>query len=172
MADTSILNIICDNVQTYLTQKLQTEVVDNTQARNIHTGLYRDDISETETNVLIRPGGKEWPHVLNVPGAGNGLMPDVFNEIGGGEYWRRRFEVELRIMFDGTQTQDEARRIAQVILSRLEWHLVRMNQTGADTLGESVALSRAQVVQSYIEEGAEWAWNGVLRFEVMTWKDL
>lgn len=171
--DTSIINLLCDAVLDRLITRLQATITDATKVQVIHAGLYREDHTETEINLFVHPAKKDWRDTLNI--TGDGYMADEYLEMGsytGSPLWRRRFECEIKIQFDGTLSQQQAREVSMVVKSRAEKELMTMTLGGlTDSFGESALNMAPQVVDSYIEEAAEWGWFGCIRFEVITQKN-
>lgn len=166
----SIINTLMEHTVDYLADKLITEVPDSTQAGLVRSGLLQADPTDTQINLLIHPGNKDWKHELYVTQHG---IISPYAEIGGGYTWMRRFEIELSLYFDGENDRDVARTKANVVLSRTEQALIYMPMpNGADDFNE--VPSQIQVRDSYIEEsGGEgtFIWRGCIRIEFLTDKN-
>lgn len=175
---TSVINTLMDDIHDRLETEMLTLISDETQAGLIHVGVLREDPTETSINVLVKQGDRDWRHTLNMSSENVGMQAPL-GEIGGGIYWRRRFIAEFRIFFEQQgYEQDEARRIANICLSRAENALQTKDLDGNwwfDTLPDSFeeSPSRIQVYDSYLTEGGGddvWIWKGEIRVEVLTEK--
>ena len=168
--DISILNTLMEHTVDHLADKLIYETPDTTQAGLVRNGLLQADPTDTQINILIHPGTKDWKHELYVSQHG---IDAPYAEIGGTYTWMRRFEVELTLFFDGENDRDVARTKANVVLSRTERALITMPMpVGADDFGE--AAYQIQVRDSFIEEsGGEgtFIWSGCVRIEFVTDKN-
>lgn len=166
---TSILNMIIDGTISHLQSELMASVGDETAVGLIKSGKLQDDPTVNITNIMMRGGDKNWPHVLNVNPQG---FQAPTREIGGGVFNVRRFTLQLEFFFDGESERDPPRQKANVILSRLEYSLYGMEMPqGVDDFGEHAIL--LQVPESYLEEGGgegTFIWRGHARIEVLTGK--
>lgn len=167
--NTSILNTLQEAAIDRLSERLITDTPDSTQAGLIREGLLQDDPTDTQINLLIHPGDKDWKHELYVTQHG---ISSPYYEIGGGSTWMRRFTVEFQLFFDGEDDRSVARTKAHVVLSRAEHALKTMTvPADQDDFGEAGFL--IQVRDSYLEEsGGEgtFIWRGEIRIEFMTEK--
>lgn len=167
---TSILNILIEAQRDWLIQKLITEVSDTTKAGLVQSGIFHDDVSDTVINIFVHPGNDKWRHEMNT--GGPGYQVPTF-EMGGGDCiasYRRRFRIELKMMLD-QDVRDDARTIAQVVLSRAENALMHMPiPAGTDSFCESV-VSPCQVISSYMFETGDigqYYWRGEILTEWLT----
>ena len=175
--DTSILNVLSDGVTAWLQQELADSVEgdiagDNAKAGLVQAGKLQQDPTLTLINIMVHPGGDDWPHELNKQDDGPGLYGPTY-EMGGqyaAEEWRRRFLIQLNMFFQGEYDRDVARAKAQVVLSRAQHALRRMPiPATVDDFGESAyAISTDS---GYITEGGgegTFIWRGELKIEFLT----
>ena len=174
---TSVINTLIEDINQRLNEELVDAISDESQAGLVQIGVLREDPSDTVINLLVKPGGDQWRHTLNISSENVGMSAPL-GEIGGSIYWRRRFIAVFMIYFSESYNQAEARTAAHVVLSRAEWALQNKDldgnwwfRTDPDSFEESA--SRIQVMDSYLSEGGgedSWIWRGELRIEVMTEK--
>ncbi len=171
---TSVINLLLDAMGTTLQQELITEISDETKAGLVYTGTLRESPVDARINILPQVGDDKWRHIINADG--KGFQAPLY-EIGGSSghgnvNWRRRFMVEIKIYLDGEPDRVQARRIAQVVLSRAESALRLMTLPAIDDFGELAYLT--QVVSSYLEEGGDSGipiWRGQMYLEFFTTKN-
>lgn len=172
----SIANSLMDATVDRLRLKLREEQDDQARAGLVRAGKLQADPTDKKVNVLIHPGGEEWPDILNTDtGESAGMYVPATYEIGGlygGTFWRRRFRVELSIFFSNETSRDNSRQKALVVLHRahnalLTWDVGR--EVGRDDFGEhAYAL---QVTKMNIREGGgdgDFNWRGDLWLEFLT----
>lgn len=169
---TSIVNTLMDAQKDQLTTELITNVTDTTKAGRVQTGLLREDPLDSRISLMVQQGNEDWKHVLNVK-APESLYDQPVYEIGGSgriSWWRRRFITDIKIFLEGYSDEEEARIIANIVLSRAEWALRTMTMpSGPDTFGESA--HTLNVFDSYItQSGGEdtHIYRGEIRTEVVT----
>lgn len=168
--NSSLLNTLMEDSVQRLADVLIAETPDETQAGLVRNGLLQADPTDTQINILVHPGNKDWRHELYLTQPG---VQSPWAEIGGSSTWMRRFVAELSLYFDGENDRDVARTKANIVLSRAEYALKTINiPQGTDDFGESAYL--IQVRDSFIEEsGGEgtFIWRGEVRFEFLTDKN-
>jgi hypothetical protein len=147
---------------------------DPTRAGVVRSGQLQDDPQVGVINILLHPGDKDWKHTINTyTESGSGIFAPQGTIMGdrSSVFWRRRFIVELTIFFENLYSRDEARRRANVVLSRAHWALVMMdmNMIEGDSFGEYP--SEVQVFDDWIREGGgdgDFNWRGEMRIELLT----
>lgn len=168
MSDVSILNTLIDAMDETLNTVLIDLVFDvDTQAGLVRPGKLQDDPTDAGTNILIHRGNETWMDELNV---NNPAIDAPTYEIGGTEWWWRRFIIQKNLFFDNENERSIARNKANVIDARLQQALRRMEiPDEEDDFGE-VALF-LQVCKSYLREGGgegTFIWNGETYVEFLT----
>lgn len=164
----SIMNMVMDQTRDWLSQKLITEVGDESRAGLVKVGKLQDDPTVAITNIMIHTATKERPHQLNANMPNTGVYAPNYTTPEG-VFRRRMFSCELQFYFDGEFDRDEARRKANAILSRLEYALGDMPLGFHDDFGEVAFMLQTQT--SYIEEGGgdgTYIWKGCVDFDVYT----
>lgn len=166
--DTSIINLLIERTVSHLTQKLVTEINDDTKVGVLRGGNLQDNPLKGGQNILCHPSDQEWPDILNAQES-NGMYAPI-HEIGGGSWIRRRFKAEFQLFYRNERERDVARQSANIVKSRAEKALETMPlDIGKDSFGE--AAHYIQVWDSWIDEGGgpgTFIWRGFLRFEVLT----
>lgn len=163
----SLLNVLMLAVVDRLSQSLIDDVGDETQAGLVRSGKLQDDPTLAEINILIHPGGADFKDELYTDQKG---MRSPIYEIGGGEFWVRRFKVELALYFDRELDRDVAREKAMVIYSRAKNLLKKMRMPDyKDDFGERAHY--LQIPSSYLFEGGgvgTFIWRGEIFLEFLT----
>lgn len=166
-AMTSLLNTLMDTAVEHLTDRLLTDVSDDTKAGLVRAGKLQEDPTVRRIILLMRPGGQAYPHVLST--LNNGLQTPAYL-IGGGAYWRRRFILEVECYFAGEVFRDVARTNAQVVLSRAHAALTSLPlPSSVDSFGEHAI--QLQVEKAFMQEGGgpgNFIHKGEIWFEVLT----
>lgn len=169
MTETSFLNALTDLTAEWLIENMMTDVTDaHTRAGLVKRGRLLDDPSETVINLMVRPGGKDNPHVLN---SEHRVIDSPIFESGGTIYKRRRFYIQLDLFFDDEPDESEAQRKANVVLSRTERTLAHLpiHDLGMDSFGETpieVVYLKSHMYQSGGE--GTYLFDGYVLFEVLT----
>jgi len=172
---TGIVNILLEATAERLLQKLLTDVTDESKAGLVRTGKLQDDPTSRKVNILIHPGGEDWPDKLSVDGSGVGKHVENAYTIGGaygGIFWRRRALIEIQMFYTNESDRDTSRMRSHVVLSRAHhalntWDVGR--ETPKDDFGEKAY--DLQVVQSWLREGGgegAFNWRGEIRIEFLT----
>lgn len=174
-ATVSIFNVLATDTANWLNEQLNTNITDDSQAGLVQAGLARGMANAYRIVVLVKTGDAQWRHTSNMSSQNVGMV-DVFGELGGGLTERLRFIVEYTMIFGPEVTQDEARAIANVVLSRVRYSLSNRKDDGSwwfttteDDFQEHA--SRVYVYDSYLEEGGsegKWRWRGETRIEFLT----
>lgn len=166
---TSIRSILVDAMDTQLNKDLVTNVSDETKAGLVRVGKLQDDPTENIINILIHHGDKDWkdgPYFVQ-----KGLEVPTY-EIGGTQWWMRRFIIEFQLFFDGELDREPARLKANIALSRCQQSLINMDiPTDADYFGEQA--HELQIADAYLDEGGgegEFIWRGKTFVEILTSK--
>lgn len=164
-----ISNILIDAMVTRLTDQLETVVTDDTKIGLIRFGKLQADPTDADRglNILIHEGGEEWPDELYTSQVG---ITGPTYEIGGTQWWMRRFTIEFVLFFDGENERDIARNKATIIISHAHKALYNMDiPTDMDSFGEQA--HACQVRQSNALEGGgegTFIWRGKLYLEFYT----
>lgn len=163
----SLLNVLMEAVVDRLARNLIDDVADETQAGLVRAGKLQDDPTLTEINILVHPGGEDWPDELYTDQ--KGVRSPVY-EMGGGEYWMRRFKLQLALYFDRELDRSVAREKAMVVYSRTKNLLKSMPIPDyRDDFGERAHY--LQISKSYLFEGGgegTFIWNGTIWIEFLT----
>lgn len=168
MSDTSIRNLLTDRVVEHLVTEMIDLVNDNTELGLARAGRLQDDPTVKKLNLLVREGDKDWSDCVLPDGYRIKAMP---YEIGGGEYWLRRFVAYYTLFYIGEATRDEARSRTNVILSRFKSKIYSVSFADlVDSFGEGAIM--VQVVDEERSEGGgpsnSFIWRCKHKFEFLT----
>lgn len=175
----SIMNVLMDAVINRLSEEMIDNATDDIKAGLVRAGKLQADPTDTKITLLIHPGGRDFPHILNTQEGGPGMTaPDY--EIGGGlpdrsfqgsVFTRKRLVVELELFYPREQYRQRAQLKANAVLSRAVWAIWSMNVPfEMDDFGEQ-ATGQFQVLNHYIEESGgkgTFIWRGEIQVEFMT----
>lgn len=168
----ALTNVLMQAVVDHLTERMISTVADDAKAGLIRAGNLQDDPTDARINLLIHPGGEDWPHILNTSDEGQGFYAPTY-EIGspyGAMFLRRRFVIELRLFFPKEKSRERAQKMANAVLHRAVHALWTMQMPqGKDDFGESA--HAIQVRDHFIEEGGgtgTFIWTGKIKIEFMT----
>lgn len=165
--ENTILNSLVDDIVTVLTEGLKIDVADSTKAKLVRFGNLQDDPTVNQINILVHRGNKDWRDELKLND--EGIFSPTY-EIGGTQYWWRRFIIELTLFFDNELVRETARNKAQIVLARAQNLLYNMPiDTTVDDFGEQV--HSIQIRNAYMDEAGgegEFIWAGEIRVEFMT----
>lgn len=155
MNDTSILTILMQAMVDHLVDHMMVDVSDSTRAGLIREGKLQADPTVAQINLLVRVGGKDWPH-KRVEKGHHALPAELGHGFGMGaevsEFWLRRFIVEMKFFFVGEIERDIAINKANILLSRLEIGLLTMPLVSlTDTFGETALM--VDIDETYLNEG-------------------
>lgn len=153
----SLVNMVIESVNTYLTEVLQTNIDtdDATRAGLVRPGLLQDDPTRPKVSVLTFPNDPSveggWRNEIVVPnGNGADYNPPPY-ELGGGEMWYYRFTTELDLFWRPKVKRDEARVLASIVLSRASRAIsLAPIASGEDDFGETpiqLRLMKSELVQ-------------------------
>lgn len=166
---TSIFNKLTDAMVARLTSDLIEEVSDATKAGLIRFGRLQADPTDADRglNILIHLGGDDWPDQLNIGFAG---VEAPTYEIGGTQYWRRHFIVELTLFFDNEEDRQLARRKATIIMAHAHKSLYTIPiPQGHDSFGEAaLGIQISQSVQNEAGGDGTFIWRSKLYVEWYT----
>lgn len=175
----SLINVLMEAVIDHLQTVLIDDATDDIQAGLVRAGKLQDDPTDTKITILVHPGGKDFPHVLNKENEGPAMHAPVY-EIGGGvpgrsfqgsAFHRRRLVIQLSLFFPREQYRLRAQLKANAVLSRTLWGLYTLDVPyEMDDFGEQ-ATGQFQILDNYIEEsGGEgtFIWRGEIQMEFMT----
>ena len=173
LSQKALPNLLIDELQRYLTLKLSTEVTDLAKAGLVRSGKLQDDPTAKKTNILIHPGGKEWPDVLNTASEQSGYVGYTYT-MGTGysqSQWRIRFRIELQLFYVNEANRDNSRAKSLLILARAKHalSLMPLRAIPRDDFGEKAV--EIQVVKDFLAEGGgegDFNWRGELWLEFMT----
>lgn len=165
--DTSTLNLLIDTMNDRLNEVLIGETVDSTKAGLVRAGKLQTDPTDAGINILIHTGDEDWPDELYINQ--RGIQAPTY-EIGGNQWWMRRFVIELTLFFDGEDNRIVAQQKALIIYSRAQKALTTMDiPTYEDSFGEQPQM--IQLRKSFIREGGgegTFIWEGKLFVEFLT----
>jgi hypothetical protein len=177
----SIINVLMDAVTDRLEKVLITDATDDAKAGLVRKGRLQDDPTKTKITVLVHPGTREFPHILNRENEGPAMFAPVY-EIGGGDHsdnrsfqgtvtLRRRIVVQLSLFFPNSLDRERAQIISNVVLSRAMWAIFSMEvPPTVDDFGE-MPTGQLQILDNYIEESGgrgTFIWRGEIQTEFMT----
>lgn len=180
MMSTSIISSLIHAANDALFAAMETELDSNdeTRAGLVRIGKFQDNPTKyglailTHSNDPDNPG--TWLH--SALGAGgltlhvqSDLLPPY--QIGGGEFWYRRFTTQIVFFCKPTATRDRASDLANIILRRAEHTLknVDFSSIGPDSFGESpMVLHLAQ--SENLENGGvgQFIYKGFVKWQVLT----
>lgn len=180
-----IVNLVSVAMQTWLTQKLITEIAvnDPTRANLVKVGRLQVDPVKNAVHVTIEPGDPDapgsWQHELYTNTL-NSQAPyaNIFGEVGGREeLWWRKFSAEVGCYYV-TQgfNQLEANDYAHVVLGRLE-NAIEQCQTVlglTDQFGErthAIYVTKSQLTESG-GPPTQYIWRGKVWFQIQTSRSL
>lgn len=173
---TSVVNLVLDATVELLVQKLRVSQDDDAKAGLVRAGRLQDDPTNKKINVLLRPGGQEYPDELNTDTSNSAgkYVPNAYWIGGphGGMYWKRYIKIEFSIFFSNEASRDTARTKAQIVMGRthnalLTWDIGRA--LPRDSFGEHAY--DLQVMKSFLDEGGgdgDWNWRGFLVMQYLT----
>lgn len=167
---TSIFNIIIDATVDHLTNELIIATTDETKIGLLRFGKLQADPTDADRglNILVRSGGEEWPDELYIEE--HGIIAPTY-EIGGTQYWMRRFIIELILFYDGEEDRQNARKKAVVIASHAHKAMFEMPvPQGHDSFNEAVDSSCQIRKMTQVEAGGEgtFIWRSHLYVEWLT----
>lgn len=173
---TSIINTLAEDVAQRLKDELMTATTDDAKASAVQAGNLKGLTNIAPITVMVHTGDEFWRHTSNMSSQNVG-MQDTFGSIGGGLNERLRYFVEYEMVFDASFTQEEARQIANVVVSHTRWALSNKRVEDGlwwfslepDSFGEQA--SRVFVYDTYLVEGGsegKWKWRGITRIEFLT----
>ena len=163
MAQTSISYLCMQALKTQLTKALITDLDDNPdpfgegQLGLLISGKLFEDPTITKLNMLIRNGGDDWEHTLNVADQTT-AFGELAYEMGGnygGRFFKRRFTIQLKLFYTNEFDQDVMIESSNLILNRAEnaiWRVARdQRPIGPDSFGEIA--HHVEVNDSWLREG-------------------
>lgn len=179
-----ILDMVCNTLDAYLVQKLQTEIpfTDPTRAIMVRTGRLQDDPTVNFIHVLTQSGDPDnpegWAHnsarldVRGQPSMEFGNPP--YLELGGGEgLWWRRMTVQIGCYF--TQQgydRNTAREYAHKVLGRTEFSIQYCPGLVGVKDEFSELVMAVYIAKSNFTEGGgppdQFIWRGKIGFCLLT----
>jgi hypothetical protein len=176
-----MMDSIHDLVGQYIVERLKEACIDiipedDYRAVQIRQGLLQEDPVDLRLALLVNPGDPEdkatdpkWSDVLAGEEKALGI-PSY--EIGGGEWWLRRFCVDCRFYFiNSNETRDEARKIAGYLFAASENALSNKPISGVtDDFGEHAIMIYVTKKMFYESGGPpnSFIWRGKLFVQVLT----
>ena len=163
MAQTSITYLCMQALKTQLTQELITDLDDNPdpfgegQLGLLISGKLFDDPTITELNLLIRNGGQDWEHSMNVADQTTAFGELVYEMGGnyGARFYKRRFTIQLKLFYPNLHDQEVMIASSNLILNRAEnavWRVAHdQRPIGPDSFGEIA--HHVEVNDSWLREG-------------------
>lgn len=178
MSDVACINTVIDLVNDRLTKELRTWISENDEARAglVRPGLLQDDPTRYTISVLTHPNDpdndKEWRHSV-AEGKYLGVELPAY-EVGGGQFWIRRFTTKLELYFRPNVDRTKARTIAGLVLARAEHAIWNVNfwDVTPDSLGElpQPPCVPASSVQTEGGGEGEYIWHCTIWWYVLTAK--
>lgn len=184
-----IVSMLGDSIAALLLAACQTAVdeTDDTRAHTVREGRLQSDPTTNVVSILIHPNDPEqpdkWAHEVvrnnitalsNPWGDADFRIPSGLYEIGGGEFWWRRFTVHLQMFWmEKGLTRNQALDYSHLVLGRAEEAI----KEGAATFGALQDEWDEQVWGWYVrksrcvERGGppnDWIWDGKLWLEFGT----
>lgn len=167
MSEISILNTLVTSMNDTLNHDLIDVITSDTKAGLVRFGNLQDDPTIGQLNILIHRGNKEWRDQLKL--TDEGIYSPTY-EVGGMQWWWRRYIVQLTFFFDQELDRDVARVKANIVLSRVMRSLFDMSiPTTVDDFGESA--HSLQIRDAYLNESGgegEFIWRGEVLVEFLT----
>jgi hypothetical protein len=165
--DESIVDMLMDHAVDYLAEAMMEEISDDTKVGLLRSGRLQADPTVKKINLTIHQGGVDHPDIL-VP-KDHPLIKYQY-EIGGGQFWLRRFRVKFEMFFIGDISRDESRRKANVVASRTRALLQKMPLSGMQDSFTETPIDRHATQLEMREGGGPGAfiWRGDLLWEVVT----
>jgi len=178
-SDTSIVNVLLDSVNTWLVEKLQTDIptTDGTKAGLVRPGLLQDNPLTYGISVLSYNNDPDdetgWGHSITQHDLTSLHNPQPY-ELGGGEMWFRRFTTKAEMYWPTTYERQQARQSANVVLSRIEYYLRTYPMIDiSDSFGEYAA--QLFVIKDLISDGGgvgQFIHHGKIWWQVLTSKSV
>ncbi len=173
--ETSCIDLLKHALVDRLAIKLLSEVTDSAKAGLVREGRLQADPTTKKSNILIRPGGKTWPDVLDTQGRAGGMGSDSPYSIGGpygSSFHRRRVDVQLQLFYSNDTNREKAQQKADLTMSRI-YHTIMTweprREVEPDSFGESVW--GVQILENELTEGGgtgAFNWRGHVIVEFLT----
>lgn len=163
------MNLLMDRVVEHMTEEMIDLVTDESAAGLLRSGKLQDNPTIKKINILIREGGDELPDVMSTPYA-KGINSPTY-ELGGGQYFRRRFVAEYQLFFIGETNRSTARSTANVVFSRFQNKIRQVSLSGlTDSFGETaIAVQVLRLLRSEGGGPGAFIWRGTHEFEFLTY---
>ena len=173
MADIAVHNMLVQQMETWLRQKLATEQT-TLVVQNIRAGRLQEDPTVAGLNILISEDATQARYQATP--STDGTLGAYAHEIGGGAFFFTNFELDLIFHFSGENDRAVARSNAYIVIARLKRALIDMPmpthpETGSirDDFGEgAIAL---EIVSLELRESGgpgSFIWKGKLQIRVLS----
>lgn len=176
LSDTSIDNILMERLSTMLEYRLKIIPDDDAKAGVVRAGKLQDDPTDGRINLLIHPGGIDFPDEIDTARFGKETVYEIGGDNGNPAtvFWRRKFRIEIT-MFFSANSRINARNKAHVLKARMHNALLTDNirNIPRDSFGESVW--GFEVCKIYLNEGGgddDFNWRGECWIEYFTQIDI
>lgn len=172
----NVFDLIIDAVNDNLVKELRTLVSEDDPSRAglVRAGQLQDNPLKFGISVLTFTNDKDdpktWPHAVT-SGTGEKLVSNPFSyEIGGGEFWYRRFSTQILQFWPPNTSRELSRRYAGNVLARAEYAIKTTPLgIGPDDLGE--APIQIYLASSFNKEGgggSQFIWRGDIYWQCLT----
>lgn len=168
MYDESIVNTLINDCVEYLSEKLITEITDETKVGLVRSGRLQSDPTVYKLNITLHPGGHDNPDVMLPKGYAGIEFPFY---MPNGTYWLRKFYASFEMFFVGETERDEARTKSNVVMSRARAAIMSMPMPSRPDSFSEGAIMRPFVTKIELTEGGgpgNFIWRGEMHFEFVT----
>jgi len=176
---TDIVTLLMDATEVRLRTKLIDEVSDDAKAGLVRAGKLQDDPTTKKINVLIHPGGEEYPDHINShqsPGYGHYIESTYTIGDGGTKFYLRYIKIEFQLFYSNSPNRSDSRKKSQLVIDRAKrimdtWDVGR--EVPKDDLGEHAY--NVQTLSQWLFEGGgdgDFNWRGWMIVEFSTEQDL
>lgn len=171
--NTSISNLLIEAIEDRLVQKLSDEQTDAAKARLVRAGRLQQDPTRRNINILVHPGGEDFPDGPDKIMVHESLDDDLQNFTYDTDtvHWLRRFRVELTIFLRSRRDREESREIANVVASRAVSATESMDLTPIPVDNFNERAWWVSVEKLYLSEGGgegSFNWRGEMWVEFRT----
>lgn len=178
MTDTSVINLIIDRTVAQLQVELVDKIVDSdpTRAGLVRAGLLQASPLPNVVNVLVFENDPDkpdaWLHSTTTYDISNGIKNPPGWEINGSTMFWRRFSIQFEMFWAAGTERQTARNQANVVLSRTERALRKMNSSWNgtdDSFGEAPQM--LYVMRDQISDAGgtgKFIHHGKIWFQVLT----
>jgi len=172
---TSAIDLLKQALVDRVALKLLIEPTDSAKAGLVREGRLQADPTAKKSNILIHPGGRDYPDKLDTSGIASGAGATSPYSLGGpwgSVFWRKRVRIELLLFFSNDSNRQQSQQKADLTISRLFNAILTWDArtaVPADSFGE--ALWQVQILESEMTEGGgqgAFNWRGNIIVEFLT----